>query len=113
MKEFEENIQKWVSIDNQLKLLHEKTKELREKKAKLSESLIEFAETHQMSNANIEISDGKLKFAKTRVSEPITLKYLEKSLSSLIRNESQVTQIMEHIKQNREVKLVQEIKRFS
>ena len=48
MNSFEENIQKWVSIDTQLKLLHEKAKELREKKAKLSESLLEFAETHQI-----------------------------------------------------------------
>ena len=30
---FEKGIQQWVSIDNQLKILHEKTSELREAKS--------------------------------------------------------------------------------
>ena len=64
-------------------------------------------------DANIQISDGKLKFTKTRISEPLTFKYLEKSLSNIIRNEAQVKQIMEHIKTNREIKIVPEMKRFS
>ena len=43
----------------------------------------------------------------------ITFKYLEKTLSEVIKSETQVKLIMEHIKQKRTVKIVQEIKRFS
>jgi hypothetical protein len=113
MNGFEENIQKWVSVDNQMRVLNEKIKELREKKNDLSTTITEYLEENQMDYPTIQISDGKLKFTKTRVSEPLTFKYLEKSLSEIIRNETQVKKIIEHIKKNREVKVVQEIKRFS
>ena len=113
MASFEENIQRWVAIDNQMKLLNEKVKELREKRNDLTQTITEHAEENEMLNLNIQISDGKLKFATTRVSEPLTFKYLEKSLSEIIRNETQVKQIVEHVKKNREVKIVQELKRFS
>lgn len=36
---FEKDIQKWVAIDNQLKILNEKSKELREEKNDLLEDL--------------------------------------------------------------------------
>ena len=66
-----------------------------------------------LSNASIKISDGRLKFTNTRVPEPITLKYLEKTLSEVIKNESQAKLIMDHIRQKRNIKIVPEIKRFS
>ena len=37
---FENNIQKWVSIDNKIKILNEQIKVLREEKQKLNESLM-------------------------------------------------------------------------
>ena len=110
---FEDNIKKWVSLDNQMRLLNEKLREVREQKARLMEPLLEHAQENQNLNSTIQISDGKLKFAKTRVSEPLTFKYLEKSLSEIIHNPAQVKQIVDHVKQNREIKIVQEIKRFS
>jgi len=113
MGSFEENIQNWVLLDNQLKILNEKIHSVRDKKSQLLDSITEYAEKNKLMDANIQISDGKLKFTKTRISEPLTFKYLEKSLSNIIRNESQVKQIMEHIKNNREIKIVPEMKRFS
>ena len=66
-----------------------------------------------MSNQGtvVKISDGQLKLVNTRVPESLTFKYLEKSLSEIIKNESQRNTIMKHIKQNRNVKYVSEIKR--
>jgi hypothetical protein len=113
MGNFEENIQKWVLLDNQLKILNEKIHDVRDKKSQLLDSITEYAEKNKLMDANIQISDGKLKFTKTRISEPLTFKYLEKSLSNIIRNEAQVKQIMEHIKNNRDIKIVPEMKRFS
>jgi hypothetical protein len=110
---FENQIQQWVQLDNQLKQLNEKTKELREKRNILEESIITHASSNNLSNATIKISDGKLKFANTRVPEPLTFKYLEKSLSEVIKNESQVKLIIDHLKNKREIKVVPEIKRFS
>lgn len=109
---FEGNIQQWVSIDNQIKLLNEKIKELRDQKSTLSENIYDYVKTNQISKSTIQISDGRLRFVDTRVTEPLTFKYLEKTLGEIIKNESQVKVIMEHLKQKREVKVVSEIKRF-
>ena len=110
---FENQIQQWVSVDNQIKQLNEKVKEMREKRNMLEQNITNYASSNNLSNATIKISDGRLKFTNTRVTEPITLKYLEKTLGEVIKNESQVQLIMEHIKQKRNIKIIPEIKRFS
>ena len=110
---FENHIQQWVSYDNQVKQLNEKIKELRDKRNNIEEKITNYASSNNLSNASLEISDGKLRFVNTKVLEPLTFKYLEKTLSEVIKNESQVKLIMEHIKQKRTVKIIPEIKRFS
>jgi hypothetical protein len=110
---FENKIQQWVQLDNQIKQINEKTKELREKRSVLEENITSYASINNLSNTTVQISDGKLRFTETKVSEPLTFKYLEKTLSEVIKNESQIKLIMEHIKQKRSVKIVPEIKRFS
>ena len=109
---FENQVQQWVSLDNQLKIYSEKIKELRDKKNSITENIQQHVKTNKLSQSTIQISDGKLKFVETRVSEPLTFKYLEKSLGEIIKNESQVKMIMEHVKKNREIKVNSEIKRF-
>ena len=87
--------------------------ELREKRNDLCKDLTIYADKNNLSNATIQISDGKLKIGNSRIPEPLTFKYLEKTLGEVIKNENQVKVIMEHIKQKRSVKIIPEIKRFS
>jgi len=110
---FENQIAQWVSIDNQLKIANEQIKTLRDKRNTLSENITQYAANNNLSNATVQISDGRLKFANTRVAEPLTFKYLEKTLGEVIKNESQVSLIMKHLKERRNIKTIQEIKRFS
>ena len=110
---FESQIQQWVSLDNQLKQLNEKVKDLRDKRNNLEENITSYASENNLSNATVKISDGRLRFTNTKVQEPLTFKYLEKTLGEVIKNESQVKLIVEHLKQKRAVKIVPEIKRFS
>ena len=109
---FEEKVQQWVSLDNQLKIVNEKAKAIRDKKNTLNEHLQSYAEQNNLTGSTIQITDGRLKFVDTRVHAPITFKYLEKSLGEIIQNETQVKQIIEYLKQKREIKIVSEIKRF-
>ena len=110
---FEQNIQQWVSIDNQIRLLNDKIHELREKKHNLCENITSHVENNNLRNATVQISDGKLKFVTTKVAAPLTFKYLEKSLGEVIKNQTQVKQIVEYLKDNRDTKVVPEIKRIS
>jgi uncharacterized coiled-coil DUF342 family protein len=109
---FEENIKQWVLLDNQLKILNEKAKEIREKRSSVNENIQTIVQKNNLLNKSVQISDGNLKFVSTRVPAPLTYKYLETSLGEIIKNETQVKQIINYLKQNREIKLVSEIKRF-
>ena len=110
---FEQNIQQWVSIDNQIKLLNDKIHELREKKQRISENINSHIEQNDLKNATVQISDGRLRFVSTKVAPPLTFKYVEKSLGDVIKNPIQVKKIVEYLKTHREFKIVPEIKRIS
>ena len=103
---FEQQVQQWAVIGNQLKRLNEQTKQLREKRTALSNTIIK-----QATTSTVKISDGTLKFVNTRVPEPLTFKYLERALAGIIKNEQHVKQILDHVKANREITVVPEIKR--
>jgi hypothetical protein len=109
---FQQNIQQWVNIDNQIKNITETLKGLREQKNSISNQINEHIETNQLSNVSVKIGDGQLRFVKVKETQQLTFKYLETCLSEIIKNEDQVKQIVEYIKNKREVKYVSEIKRF-
>lgn len=112
MNTFQENIKKWVHLDTQLKLLNDKTKEIRSEKSKLSDNIFEFVDSNNLNTSTIKISDGKLKFAQTKQTAPITLGFLESCLNETIRNDKTVAHIMEYIKSKRETKIIYDIKRY-
>ena|SRR6056300_1685183 len=110
---FEENIKKWVSLDNQLKTINEKVKQLRDEKNSTEEFIMNYVEEKEIKNATINISDGKLRFTTTKQTSPLTLKYVEECLMKCIGNEGQVKQVMKVIKDSREVKHSSDIKRYT
>ena len=112
MEKFQENIKKWVALDTQLKTLNEHSKNIRNEKNELNESIMNFVETNNLSQSTVKITDGRLKFSQTKQTAPITLGFLEMCLSELFNNEDQVNSIMEHIKNKRETKYVSDIKRY-
>ena len=109
---FESNIKQWVGYDNQIKDLNNKMKILRENKNNLSNDIFNYVKEKNINDSIIKISDGKLKFAAVKVQAPITFKFLEKCLNEIISEKDKVDQIIKYIKENRETKYVEEIKRF-
>ena len=95
---FEQHIQQWVSIDNQMKQLTDKIKELRDKKNTLNDAIFSHVEKSNLSNATVQISDGKIKFVQTKDTQVLTFKYLETCLHEIIKNEDQVNKIIDYIK---------------
>jgi len=109
---FEQHIQQWVSIDNQMKQLTDQIKNLRERKNTLNDAIFNHVENSNLTNTAIQISDGKIKFIKTKDTQVLTFKYLETCLHEIIKNDDQVNKIIEYVKNKRDVKYVAEIKRF-
>jgi len=111
MSSIEENLEEWVNIDNQIKKLNERLSILKEQRKAISDNIFE--------NNNIEsdkiianLSDSKLKIVKTKVSQSLTFTYLENCLNEIITSPEQVETIMNHIKSNRNVEYVSELKRI-
>tara|TARA_Y100000996_G_C22521293_1_gene642577 strand:- start:1215 stop:1556 length:342 start_codon:yes stop_codon:yes gene_type:complete len=109
--DFTESIREWVSIDNKIKKYQDEVKKERVIRNALTASILEQAAASNMEHAVIEITDGKLKFQNTRVTAPLTFKFLEECLNECINGEEQVKQIIKYIKSKRDVKYVSDIKR--
>jgi predicted transcriptional regulator len=108
----DKTIQNWVELDNDLKKLNEKVKEIRTRKNDLEDKIMTYVEDNDMNNRVVNIADGKIKFCEVKQTSPLTLGFLEKCLSEVIANQSQVKQIVDYIKGKRETKIVPEIKRY-
>jgi hypothetical protein len=109
--QFVENIQKWVILDKQLKLINEKTKEIRENKHRLTNDICGYIQNKSLSNTKIEISDGELKMYEKKEYSPLTFTYIEESLAKILTDKSQVDYIIEFLKKNREIKNSVDIRR--
>ena len=109
---FETKIKEWVSIDNEIKKQNELTKRLREKKNDLNHEINEYIENNQLNNAVIQISDGSLKYNSVKSTQPLTFKFVRECLTNCIENEDTIEQLMNYIKEKREIKEHYELKRF-
>ena len=108
----DKTIQNWVELDNELKRINERAKDIRTRKNDIEDKLMTYVEDNNMNNSVVNISDGKIKFCETKQTSPLTLGFLEKCLSEVIANQNQVKQIVDYIKSKRETKMVPEIKRY-
>jgi len=109
--QFVENVQKWVIVDSQIKLLNEKIKKIRELKHTLLDNINKYVANNNIENTTIEISDGELRFYEKKEYQPITFGYLESSLGKIISDKKQVDFILNYLRENREIKVCKDIRR--
>lgn len=112
MSDFTSNVKKWVMLDNEISMENGKLKELRNKRSEVHQEIITHIQTEKLEKSTIEISDSKLKFGITKTTNPLSLKYVETCLESVITNKEDVIKIMNIIKNNRTPKEVFEMKRY-
>lgn len=108
---FKEDIQSWVQLDNEISILSDKIRRLKEQKAIISNKVLTSVEEQQLQKATIKISDGMLKFTQTKISEPLSFRYLETKLSNIITDKEKLNQIIQYLKVNRATKISHDIKR--
>ena len=108
---FEDNIKKWVHIDNKIKGLNDELKGLRTERSGLSSTLITYATDNDLTHKIIEITDGNLKFQNQKITSPLTFKFITECLNDCISDEEQVKQLVNYIKEKRGVKYIGELKR--
>jgi hypothetical protein len=115
---FERDMKEWIELDKQYDFLQEKIRNIRERKSILLQKISEYAKQRNLENKVINIPNRtenkqySIKICSSRVYTPLSIKYLEKTLGDIIKNESQLGQTINYIKNKREVKSVTEIKRI-
>ena len=109
---FSENIKEWVSIDTEIRKLNEMIKTKREKKHDILKNIIEYKNDNNLNNTLIRISDGSLKFIFTKQFQPITYCYIKDCLKEIIDDEDQIDFIINYLKEKRNYKVVEDIKRI-
>jgi|TARA_B110000879_G_C11182879_1_gene519474 hypothetical protein len=110
-QEFIDKIQKWVIVDSQLKIVNDKTKQMREMKSQLNNQICNYMNQNNLENNKIGISDGELRLHEKKDYSSITFGYIEQCLAKLISDKKQVDYIIKYLKDNREITMNTEIKR--
>ena len=107
-----ENVQNWVILDQQLRTVNDKTRQIREMKTKLTNDICDYMKVNNVKT-NIGINNGELRIYEKKDYKPLTFTYVEKCLSSIIKDKNQIDFIMKYLKDNREINVSQDIKRIS
>jgi len=109
-QEFVENVKKWVLYDQQLKIVKERTDKIRDMKHILGSAICTYMDDHNLTQNEIEITNGKLKIYEKKEYSPLTFSYIEKCLAKLISDKTHVEYIIQYLKENREIKTTTDLK---
>lgn len=109
----ENNIKNWLLLDNKIKELNQKINELREKKNNYKNDIYHHINNNNLNNATIKIGNDYLKFVETKQTAPISYKFLIEALKNCLTDDSDIENIINYIKTNRESKIINDIKRFN
>jgi hypothetical protein len=105
------SVQKWTVLDSQMKLINERTKQIREMKHKLTEEICDTMISLNQQDKKIQISDGHLKIYEKKEYSPLTYGYIEETLNDVIKNKEHVAQIIAILKDKREITTTYDIRR--
>jgi hypothetical protein len=108
---FVENVKRWVLIDTQLKMIGDKTKEIREERNNLSKIITNYMISNNMQHKKIGIHDGDLKIYEKKEYTPLTFGYIEECLGEIIEDKAHVEYIIQHLKDSRVIKTAHDIRR--
>lgn len=108
-KEFEENVKKFVVIDDLIKKKQKEMTELKNQKKPCEEFIINCLD--QMDETVIEIGDGKIKKNKLETKAPLNTEIIKEAISQKIDNPSVVEDIMNLMQELRPIKTRTNLKR--
>lgn len=113
--DIQNNIRRWVSIDNEYKKLYSQISLLREEKNTIEEHIFHYYDSNNAKYPLINISDGKLSLIQLRQYNVLSYKFLEDCFKEFFKdyenNKSIENELIDFIKSNRTFKTNKLIKR--
>jgi hypothetical protein len=97
------DVKKWILIEKQLKIITEKTRELRQIKNGCTVNICNYLSENPKYKNSIGVTGGELRVYQKKEYSALTFSFLEKCLGELIHDASQVDYIINYIKEKREI----------
>lgn len=100
-------IQRWVELDNKIEIKKMRLKEYSDEKKKLEEDILNYVESQDKQNIQINTSDGNIQFTEHKMPQMLTFKFLRDSLVRYFENPPETVNsksIIDFIQSNRDVK---------
>ena len=107
-EEFKENAISYFTIDDEIKTLNKKLRELRKQKSDCTKNLLEFMGDNKIKDINTD--SGKLKYVVTSQKERMNNKYIKKKLLSYFNSDDKALDCFKFI-DNRDKVDVPKLKR--
>lgn len=97
---FRDNVLRWVEIDDDIRSIRAKVKELNDEKKQFEEQIISYLT--KVDEESIIIKDGKLSKSVSKTQAPLKKETIHKSLVELVGDSTKAMTMTEHIINNRE-----------
>ena len=105
-----DNIQTWINIDNEMKVLRRELKDRRDKKKQLTAILVDIMKQNQLDV--VEMKNEKLLYTTTKIKTPLSKKHLYDSLTNFFKDDTNTAKkLAEYIMNSRTEKINENIKR--
>ena len=104
-------VKNWISLDDQIKELHKRIREMKSEKKQVTETLVETMKNNEIDC--FELGAGnKLMYTKSKSKKPLSKKHLLESLSKYFQgNNEQAVQLSKFIMNSREETVRENIRR--
>lgn len=99
--DFKNKVLNWLAIDDEIRDMRAKSKDLTKKKKEYEEYILSFLEN--VGEKELAVSDGKLRRNISKTKKPLSKEWIQKSLTELIKDKTKATTMTDHIINNREV----------
>ena len=110
---FQDNVKKYVTIDNKIKSAQDAIKILKQEKDKAGKNILIYIKTNNLEEAPINITNGKLKYFLSKTTTSISKPYIEKRLETYFKSKTKAKEATDFIYANREFNEKETIKRIN
>ena len=100
-KQFRNNVLKYLDIDDEIRKLRAKSKELTKEKKDMEESILNFLET--VEEKSVVVRDGKLIRNVSKSKAPLKKESIAKALSEITKDVNKANIMTDHIFNSRQV----------
>ena len=109
--DFERDMRKWAILDNKIRASNQELKTMRSQKAEIGSTICEFMRTKCLENKKVDTVDSIISFYEKNEYPALTFGYIEKCLGEIISDKDKVAIIIKHLKDKREIKKSNDLRR--